>query len=642
MSDAHTVPDGDVTHDPDAGPAAVHRSRTLALTLGAVGVVYGDIGTSPLYALREAVAAAGASSGRVPAETVLGVLSLILWTLVVIVSVKYVTILLRADNDGEGGTLSLLALAQRAVGRPSAAVLILGILGAALFYGDALITPAISVLSAIEGLVLVMPGSERFVVPAAIGIIAGLFAIQRQGTDAVARFFGPVMLVWFAVLALAGVWRILDAPAVLAALNPWYAAAFMVGHPAVALVVLGAVFLAVTGAEALYADMGHFGRRPIRLGWFAVAFPALVLNYMGQGALLLVHPETLSNPFYLMFPDWALSPLVILATLATIIASQAVITGTFSLTQQAVQLQLLPRMNIRHTSEAHPGQIYLPSVNALLLIGVLSLVIMFGSSSALAAAYGISVTGTMVITAVLTMVVAHRHWGWSVPASVALMIPFLLIDLVFLGANLVKIADGGFVPIGIAAAMLVVMWSWRRGTGLMLARDSESALPLATLLGQINEKSVASVPGTAVFLTADPAMAPVALLHSLKHFKALHEQNMILTVRTANVPHVPEAARVSIAEIAPRFRQILLSYGYAEDPDVPQALMLCRRKGLKFDIMATSFILSRRRLRLSSRSLMPRWQARVFIYLSRNSASASDYFRIPAGRVVELGTQMNV
>lgn len=629
----------------EPGPAGAEPRRHPglgALTLGALGVVYGDIGTSPLYAFREAVVAGSAGGGHVSAPVVLGVLSLIIWTLVLVVSIKYVVVLMRADNDGEGGTLSLLALAQRSMRRQSVAVLVLGICGAALFYGDAVITPAISVLSAVEGMKLIAPAAAPWVEPVAIAIILGLFAIQKHGTEAVARFFGPIMLLWFSVLAAGGIWRIEQAPEVLQALNPLFAIGFLFSHAGVALAVLGAVFLAVTGAEALYADMGHFGRKPIRLGWFWLTFPALVLNYMGQGALLLRHPALLENPFFLMFPAWALTPVLLLAALATIIASQAVITGAFSLTQQAVQLKLLPRMKIRHTSEAQQGQIYLPSVNALLLVGVIALVVLFDSSSALAAAYGISVTGTMVVTALLAMVVARHCWGWSWLASIGLMLPFLLLDLVFLGANLTKLAGGGYLPLTIAAALLVVMLSWRRGTLLLARKERETELPLERLVAQAASDRIAKVPGTAVFLTANPGLAPGALLHSLKHFKALHERNVILTVATASLPRVAPAERATLQEISPQFIRIVLTYGYAEDPDVPKDLLGCRKLGLKFDIMATSFILSRRSLRPSVRSPMPMWQARIFIYLSRNAASAPDYFRIPAGRVVEIGTQMNV
>lgn len=625
---------------PDAAP---HRAGLMSLSLAAVGVVYGDIGTSPLYAFREAMLAAGASHGSVSREDVLGVLSLIVWALVLIVTIKYVLILLRADNEGEGGTLSLLALAQRAMGRPRRIVLALGLVGAALFYGDAVITPAISVLSAVEGLKLVTQRIDPFIEPIAVVIIVCLFLVQNRGTEAVARFFGPITLVWFIVMAAGGVHWIVQAPEVLAALNPVHAVRFVVFNGRLGLVVLGAVFLAVTGAEALYADMGHFGRRPIQMAWLFVAFPALLLTYFGQGALVLRNPAAMANPFFLLFPSWALLPVVLLATLATIIASQAVITGAFSLTQQAVQLRMMPRMKIRHTSDHHQGQVYLPGVNRWLMIGVLALVMIFGSSSSLASAYGISVTGTMVVTATLAMIVAHKHWRLPLWLSVAMMLPFLALDLMFLGANLIKITDGGYVPLGIAAAMLLMMATWMRGTAIVIRKDREAELPLGTLLGQIaKSQTIATVPGTAVFLTSTPDLTPAALLHSLKHFKSLHEQNVILTISTAGVPRIAEAERVQITAINDRFRRVTIAYGYAEEPDVPQALLQCRKQGWKFDIMSTSFILSRRRLRLSSKSRMPGWQARLFIALSRNAAGASDYFRIPAGRVVEIGTQMNI
>ncbi len=628
------------THMSDAQP---RRAGLLSLSLAAIGVVYGDIGTSPLYAFREAMHAAGATHGQVLREDVLGVLSLIVWALVLIVTVKYVLILLRADNQGEGGTLSLLALAQRAMGRPNRVVLVLGMIGAALFYGDAAITPAISVLSAIEGMKLVTPQVDPYIEPIAIAIIIALFLVQNRGTEAVARFFGPITLIWFMVMAAGGIHWTLQDPEVLAALNPVHALRFLLDNGRLGLVVLGAVFLAVTGAEALYADMGHFGRKPIQMAWLFVAFPALLLTYFGQGALLLSRPEAMENPFFLMFPDWALLPVVILATMATIIASQAVITGAYSLTQQAVQLRMLPRMKIRHTSDEHQGQIYMPGVNRWLMLAVLALVMIFGSSSSLASAYGISVTGTMVVTALLAMIVIWKHWKLPLWLAVAIMLPFLVLDLTFLGANLIKLHEGGYVPLGIAAAMLLTMASWMRGTAIVLAKDREAELPLGALLAQIEKsESIATVPGTAVFLTSTPDLAPSALLHSLKHFKSLHEQNVILTITTAEVPRVDPAERVRIEDINERFRRVWLIYGYAEEPDVPQALVQCRRQGWKFDIMATSFILSRRRLRISTRSRMPSWQGKLYIALSRNAAAASDYFRIPAGRVVEIGAQMNI
>ncbi|MFE3836547.1 potassium transporter Kup [Pseudogemmobacter sonorensis] len=625
--------------DPPAPPV---RTTLFGLTLGTLGVVFGDIGTSPLYAFREAMLASGATPGHVPQANVLGVLSLIIWTLIAVVTAKYVTILLRADNEGEGGTLSLVALAQRAMGRVHRGVLLLGICGAALFYGDALIAPAISVLSAVEGVRLIAPAAGHWVVPMAVAIILALFAIQKHGTGAVARFFGPIMLVWLLVLAAGGLWQILGQPQVLRAVDPMRAIGFLTAHSGVALAVFGATVLAVTGAEALYADMGHFGRRPIRLGWFALVFPALLLNYMGQGALLLADPAALVNPFYLSFPAWALTPVVLLATLATITAAQAVITGTFSLTRQAVQLRLLPRMRILHTSDEHRGQIYIPLVNKLLCLGVIALVLGFGSSSALASAYGIAVTGAMLVTGLLAAIVIHRHWDWSRPAAALLMLPFALIDLLFFGSNLTKLGEGGFVPLVIAVGLMTVMLIWRRGSNLLLAKEAESEVPMTALIAQLKESDVATVAGTAVFMTSTPEIAPGALLHSLKHFRSIHEQNLILTIRTADLPRISDADRVELHPLDEGFRRVTLTYGYTEEPDAPKALMLLRRKGLKFDIMSTSFILSRRSLRLAAKPAMPVWQSRLFIYLSRNAEAASDYFRIPAGRVVELGVQISI
>lgn len=610
----------------------------FALSLGSIGVVYGDIGTSPLYALREAMHAAGDTSR----ETVLGVASLIIWALMVIVTVKYVLILLRADNNGEGGTLSLLALAQRAMGRRSGLVLAMGLIGAALFYGDATITPAISVLSAVEGLELVTSGLAPYVLPITIAIIVALFMVQSRGTAAVATLFGPITLVWFAVMAAGGTAQIAADPSIFSALNPVHAARFVATNGQIGLVVLGAVFLAVTGAEALYADLGHFGRAPIQLAWVAVALPSLALNYLGQAAMILAHPETIENPFFLMYPDWALLPVVILATMATIIASQAVITGAYSLTRQAIQLRLLPRMKIRHTSETQAGQIYLPAVNTLLLVGVLALVVGFGSSSALASAYGISVTGTMVVTAVLALIVVNRHWGWPLWSAVALILPFLLIDVVFLGANMMKVFDGGYVPLALAAIVILAMMTWLRGTSVLAAKEQSSEVPLDTILRQLDKKPVPTIPGTAIFLTSSPETAPVALMHSLKHFKSLHEHNVILTIITAPVPRVEPEDRVRMELLNPRFRRVTMTFGYMEDPNVPQALGICRELGWKFDIMSTSFLLSRRSLKLSSKSQLPGWQRRLFIFMSRNAAGASDYFHIPAGRVVEIGTQVNL
>jgi KUP system potassium uptake protein len=627
----------DTLHD-----SSTPKPGLSALTLGCIGVVYGDIGTSPLYAFREAISAAGnAKTGFLP-DDVLGVLSLIVWTLMIIVTLKYVLILLRADNQGEGGTLSLLALAQRAMGRSTPAITFFGMAGAALFFGDAVITPAISVLSAVEGLKLVTTTLEPYVLPITITIIIALFLVQSRGTAAIAAWFGPVMLVWFAVLALGGMTHIAANPSVLAAANPVYALNFLVNHGMIGLMVLGAVFLAVTGAEALYADLGHFGRKPIQYAWMFVAFPALVLNYLGQGALLLASPATLENPFFLMYPEWALLPVVILATLATIIASQAVITGAYSLTRQAIQLKVLPRMTMRHTSDAHSGQIYLPGVNTVLLICVLALVLAFGSSSKLASAYGIAVTGTMVVTALLAIVVVNKHWRWPLWAAVGLILPFLLVDLVFLGANLMKIFEGGFVPLILAALAILLMLTWVKGVAFLAAKDRKAAVPLGSLLASLAKSPPRSIPGTAVFLTAHPDLAPTALLHSLKHFKSLHEKNVILTIRTADVPRVSEEGRAEIHDIDDRFRQITLTYGYMDEPNVPHALARCNCEGWTYDPMTTSFILSRRVMKLADHSPLASWQRKLFMLLSRNATSATDYFDIPANRVVEIGTQVKV
>lgn len=623
--------------------SAAHTNKApfWALTIGAIGVVYGDIGTSPLYAFREAFHAAE-GHGMAADAAVLGVLSLIFWALMVVVTLKYILILLRADNDGEGGTLTLLALAHRSLGCSVFAVTALGAVGASLFFGDALITPAISVLSAVEGLKLVTSQLDAYVLPITLAIIVSLFAVQFKGTSAVAGLFGPVTLLWFVALALGGLLHISDNPAVLAAINPLHAVTFVMHNGALGFVVLGAVFLAVTGAEALYADLGHFGRGPIQLAWSAVAFPALAINYFGQGALVLADPAAQSDPFFLLYPQWALLPMVLLATAATIIASQAVITGAYSLTRQAIQLRLLPRMRIMHTSEAQSGQIYLPGVNTLLMLGVIALVLAFGSSSSLASAYGIAVTGTMVITALLATVVVWRHWGWPLWAAILLIAPFLVIDLVFLGANLMKLLDGGYVPLMIAAVMCLVMWTWLRGTALLSRKDEQTEVMLSDLLKSLSRKLPPLIPGTAIYLTANPDHAPVALMHSLKHFKSLHEDNVILTVVTSEKPRVADTERVIIDELMPRFRRVIMTFGYMEEPNIPAGLAVCRKLGWKFDIMSTSFLVSRRSLRLSAKSTMPVWQSRLFIYLSRNAATASDYFHIPAGRVVEIGTQVNI
>jgi len=640
MSNIGAAPGGSTL--PVAGNGNAHpKAGFWALALGSVGVVYGDIGTSPLYAFREAVTAASAG-GTVTREAVLGVLSLIFWALIVIVTLKYVLILLRADNNGEGGTLTLMALAQRALGRTTPVLVLLGTISGALFYGDAVITPALSVLSAIEGLKIATPAFEPYVVPLTAVILVALFAVQSHGTAKVAALFGPVTLIWFIAIAIPGIGLVAADPSVLAALNPWHALRFIVGHGMIGLVTLGAVFLAVTGTEALYADLGHFGRRPIQAAWLAIVLPALVLNYLGQGALVLADPKAVENPFFLLYPDWALLPMVGLATAATVIASQAVITGAYSLTRQAIQLGLLPRMEIQHTSESHAGQIYLPRVNALLLAGVLALVVLFGSSSALASAYGIAVTGTMVVTALMAFIVIWRLWHWPAWAAALLIAPFLLIDVTFLAANLLKVMERGWIPLVLGAAIMTVMYTWRRGSRLLFDKTRRLETPLTALIASLEKKPPPSVPGTAVFLTSDPASAPTALLHSLKHYKVLHANNVILTVETADSPKVAEQERVRIERLGERFSRVTLRFGFMETPNVPKALAIARKLGWQFDIMSTSFFLSRRSLKRAAKSGMPRWQDHLFIGLARSANDATDYFQIPTGRVVEIGTQVAV
>src|SRR5947199_507327 len=558
---------------PRAGPGF------LALTLGTIGVVYGDIGTSPLYAMRESVVAAVGTGNPASETAVFGILSLIIWALILVVTLKYVLILLRADNNGEGGTLALMALAQRSFGKGAGALVLCGIISAALFYGDAMITPALSVLSAIEGLKVATPAFEPYVVPLTALILVVLFAFQSRGTARVATFFGPVMLVWFAAIAVAGVWHVVQNPAVFWAFNPAYGIEFLATHGIIGLFTLGAVFLVVTGSEALYADLGHFGRAPIQAAWLTVVLPALTINYLGQGALVLADPKSIENPFFLLYPDWALLPMVVLATAATVIASQAVITGAYSLTRQAIQLGLLPRMEIRHTSETHAGQIFMPRVNALLLTGVLLLVALFRSSSNLASAYGIAVTGTMVVTAMMAFIVVWKNWKWSPLAAGALIAPFLLIDLTFLGANLLKVLEGGYVPLAFGGVVMLVMYTWRRGSRLLFDKTRKQETPLRGLVAMLEKRPPVHVPGTAVFLTSDPTSAPTALMHSLKHYKVLHEKNVILTVETADTPRVKPEDSVQIEQIGDSFSLVTLTFGYMETPNVPKALAIARKLG---------------------------------------------------------------
>jgi KUP system potassium uptake protein len=616
----------------------IKKSRFWALTLGSIGVVYGDIGTSPLYAVKESLLAARGAAVLTP-EMIYGVLSLMIWALIVIVTLKYVIVMLRADNNGEGGTLSLMALAQRALGDRGRLIPLLGMAGAALFYGDAMITPAISVLSAVEGLNLVTPALEAYVLPISLAILIGLFAIQGRGTAKIAAWFGPIIIVWFIALAVAGVANIMKEPGILLAANPLLGAGFLSSHGVAGLMALGAVFLAVTGAEALYADLGHFGRGPIQTAWLFMVFPALALNYLGQGALLLTTPDALESPFFKLYPSWALLPMVGLATMATIIASQAVITGAFSMTQQAIQLGLLPRLDIRRTSETEKGQIYMPAVNWLLMLAVLFLTAAFKSSSGLASAYGIAVTGTMVVTVALATIVARHYWNWSWWRVAAVMGPFFLVDMIFLGANLLKVVQGGWVPLAVGACLLVVMITWKRGSRLLSERSLKEALPLSDYLPTIEKKLSGRIGGTAVFMTSHPETVPVALLHNIKHNKVLHQCNIIVCVDTSDAPREAEADRGTANKISDAFTVVRIKFGFMEEPDVPRALAR-RRLGLDLNPLQTSYYLSRRALRPAARSQMPVWQERLFIWLARYSSDSSRYFNIPTDRVIEVGTQV--
>jgi KUP system potassium uptake protein len=615
----------------------------MALIIGAIGVVFGDIGTSPLYAMREALH--HSRSGGTAELAVLGVVSLVFWALILVVTIKYVVFLMRVDNKGEGGTLALMALAQHAVGRRSAAIFLLGVCGAALFYGDGVITPAISVLSAVEGLKDapgIGPSLTPYVLPIAAGILIALFMIQSRGTGSMARYFGPLTLAWFLILAALGVYHIFDDISILRALSPHYGVVFLLDNGFLGFVILGSVFLAVTGAEALYADMGHFGKSPIRAGWIWVVLPCLTLNYLGQGAFVLSDRSAAENPFWMMVPEFAYWPVLIMATIATVIAIQAVITGAFSVTQQAVQLGLLPRMAILNTSESQAGQIYVPAVNSLLMVGVLALLVTFQSSSALAAAYGIAVTGSMFVDSLLAWFIVRNLWKWSVPLSLAAISPLVAIDLVFMTSNMLKIPQGAWMPLVLGAGLVTIMWTWTRGSQILTAKARKDSLPLIDLIEMLRARPPHRAPGTAVFLTSDPDVAPVALMHNLKHNKVLHEKNIILTVKTLDRPRVPESERFVMEPINDDFRKITLNYGFMESPVVPRALGLCRKQGLKFDIMSTSFFLGRRSVVPSATRGMPLWQDKLYIFLMRNAANPTDFFHIPPGRVVELGTQVSV
>ena len=624
----------------EADQAGHAKSNLPILTLGAIGVVYGDIGTSPIYAFRQAMyVRPGAAASNIE---VLGLLSLIVWALTLTVAVKYVFFVTRADNNGEGGTLSLMALARKTFTNPPIWITTLGVLGAALFFGDAIITPAVSVLSAVEGLELVQPGMTRWVVPITLVLILGLFAVQRFGTAKVSIVFGPVTAVWFLTLGVAGISNVIQHPEVLWAINPLLGAQFLITHFGIAFIVIGAIFLAVTGAEALYVDLGHFGRKPIVLAWFGLVFPCLLMNYFGQGAYVLSHGvDNVASPFFEMIPEWGLLPFVILATAATIIASQAVITGTYSLTQQAIALNMLPRMVVHHTSATQSGQIYMPQINSLLLIGVLVLVASFGSSAALSNAYGIAVSGVMVVTLMLLVVVMWRNWKWHPVAVVFFGIVYLCVDGGFFAANAAKLFQGGWVPAAVAMFVALIMWSWMAGRRRLAEKTRRDEVPLQFLVNNLTKKKPTTVPGTAIFLTSDIEGAPTALLHSLKHYKVLHEQNVILTVKTSASPRVPDDEKVTIDAYNELFFRVIVTFGYMETPNIPKALALARKLGWKFDIMSTSFFLSRRSLKLGQKSGPLRfWQDRLFIRLARNASDATEYFHIPTGRVVEIGTQV--
>lgn len=628
--------------DSAVSSAGNDRARKQALILGALGIVYGDIGTSPIYTVREAVGAArGASLGD---DAVLGVLSLIFWALTIVVTLKYAILILRADNRGEGGVLSLAALALRAV--PSSiqgrtVVIVLSLIGVSLFGGDGLITPAISVLSAVEGLGVLTPAFEPYVVPIAVTILVGLFAFQSRGTARIGRMFGPLICIWFGVLAVLGLIQITQAPGILRALDPSYGIELLLSGSWHALAILGAVVLSVTGGEALYADMGHFGRSALRMGWFGLVVPALLMNYFGQGALILRDPAAAADPFFLLVPEWGIAPLVLLTTFATIIASQAVISGGYSLTRQAVQLGYLPRMAVRHTSETEQGQIYMPMVNWAMMCGVVALVIGFGSSSALAGAYGIAVMGTMSITTILAIFVAAWLWQWPRLLIAAVFGPFLAVDLAFLGTTLLKIPNGGWFPLISAAAGCGIMWTWWRGRKLLYDRIYKDALPLETFLARLGASTVRTA-GTAVFMTGDIRAVPPALLHSLKHNNTLHERVVVMTVVTEDVPQVPLAQRVEVNRLGKGFFSVIARYGFMEQPNVPSDIQQCGKHGLALDLMQTSFFLGRETLVPSSRPAMPRWQQRLFIAMSANAMSATTFFGIPPGRVVELGTQIEI
>jgi KUP system potassium uptake protein len=617
--------------------------RLAVLTLGALGVVYGDIGTSPLYALRECFSNL---YGLAPSPTnVYGVLSLIIWAILLVVAVKYIVFILRADNNGEGGILALMALVlQREHGtggrRRRAVVIGLGLFGAALLYGDGIITPPVSVFGAMEGLLVAAPAFEKLIVPVTFAILFTLFFFQKRGTGGIGAVFGPVVLLWFGTIAVLGGREILRSPRILLALNPWYGVQFFATHNARAFFILGSVVLAITGAEALYADLGHFGKRPIRLAFFAFVLPALLLNYFGQGALILRVPAAAENPFYLLAPKWFLYPLLGIANAAAIVASQALISGAYSLTQQAVQLGYIPRVTIIHTSKQEAGQIYIPEVNSALMIGCLTLVVTFRSAGALAAAYGIAVTGTMVITTILFAIVARNRWGWSTRNVALLTAGFLIVDLAFFAANAVKIVAGGWVPLALAFVFFTLMTTWKAGRELLAGILRQGALPMELLLDDLKRRRIPRVPGTAVFMTSGTDGAPVVLLHHLKHNKVLHEEVILLSVQSAEVPDVDDAERVRVQSLGQGFFQVIATFGFMETPNVPAVLERARASGIRAASAETSYVLGRERLLPYGTSQMSRWRKKLFVFMSRNARSATEFFGLPTNRVVELGAQI--
>ena len=618
------------------------HKQFVALTLAALGVVYGDIGTSPLYALKEVF---GGAHNPVPItpQNILGILSLFFWSLMIVVTLKYVSFIMRANNEGEGGIVALMTLAtDRKDGKSfrNLFLVTLGLIGAAFFYGDGVITPAISVLSAVEGLELITPNFKPFIVPISIIIIVGLFVFQRKGTASVGALFGPIMIVWFVVLAILGISGIVEHPEVLMAVNPLHGLAFLAGNTVLGFFALGSVVLCITGAEALYADMGHFGIKPIQVGWLYMVLPTLVINYFGQGALLLSDPAAIENPFFLLAPEWALTPLVILATIATVIASQAVISGAFSMTKQAMSLGYTPRMEVLHTSEDEIGQIYVPAINWFLMVSIIFLILGFQSSSNLAAAYGIAVTGTMFITNILAISVATRLWGWNPFRAFLGALPFLLIDGCFFAANSLKIPDGGWFPLVFGLIVFIVFSTWKRGRDLVRIRMSDDAMELKAFTASLDEGGVDRVEGTAIFLVSDSKYVPQALLHSLKHYKVIHKHVIFLNVQLDTVPYVSNANRIEIEQLSSTFWNVNMHFGFKDDINIPDALKHCKIPGVSFDLMDTSYFLGRETLIPKIKSDMAYWRELLFIFMYRNSDSATSFYRLPSNRVVELGSQV--